>query len=166
MSRYSTHEPKYIHIHLPPRFDVPLVLPNGTLHGSVKTGIDGWDDEQTGRIWQIDMGSIIFFYDCETGFRQVFNRGKMYFIRHVITLQLNDIQLCNLNLNSFICGYPCKICNKIHHFYIAGSAVSYERNCLESSYHLVNRLNTTDLSRKRAKIARQIIDYAKRIKVV
>lgn len=163
MRQFTSREPQYVHAFLPSQFDVPLVLPNGMLHGSVKTGMHEGIRINTGKI------QLKYSYDIHgNGRAHIVNPRvvTLSFIRHII-IYFSDLNplfnarkviFCDLSQNKCINGSSCEICDSIHRFRAEPSFISYERNCLETSYRLVNT-NATNMQRRR--IAHQIIEYAK-----
>lgn len=159
---------QYIHIYAPSRFMEPLVLPNGALHGNVKTGVDGVDMDEVGDVRSVDTGNVLSFKGLTTGLCCAIyfpDYCKMFFVRNVLIVtqmfnNINRITFYNLKQNTFICGYGCPVCNKIHSFYIAGTNLTYNKTCLETKYELVCDY---DLVKKwrRNKMARQILQYVK-----
>ena len=163
MKKFTTREPIYIHINLPSQFDKPLVLPNGALHGSLKTGIDGNDNQGVGHIAEINTGLSQFIYSCEFKQGVYLQQPETYmFVKHVLIIENPfTVTFCNLNSNTFISGYKCGLCNKVHSFLVAGSPIRYSRTCLESSYSMATG---STLQFTRTRIAKKIILYAKLLK--
>lgn len=169
-----TFPPLHIHINAPSRFGIPLVLPNGALHGTVKTGIDGSDDDTVGDIREVDTGRITEV--IAAGYHRLPHKVvpirlpnyiHMLFIRNVLIVSdcwtnVKKTVFYNLTKTTFIMGYSCCICNKIHTFGIAGSALCYNRTCFETKYTLTMQTNA-DWKKmvKRRRLARAILDYAK-----
>jgi hypothetical protein len=165
---------QYIHIHAPSRFLEPLVLPNGSLHGTVKTGVDGVDRDDVGELRIVDTGDVqtIVRLDTEEVEPVHFlspDFGKMFFVRHVLIVVISHrnrnvkgLSLYNLEKKTFIYGGFCPICSKIHSFRISGSNLCYERTCLETKYEIgvvtIEKMLKKD---RREKMACKILHYAK-----
>ncbi len=164
MKKYTQNEPRHVHIYLPSQFDVPLVLPNGMLHGSYKSGIDGNNDDDVGFIFQVNTGKIMHMYDCDIRCGCIRKNMTLRFIKHVIVSYDDDhySQYCNLHFDHFVYGIYCRFCKKKHTFMLTSSGLCYHRNCLETTYNIV-RVNHA-IRWRRLQIARSIIEYAKKIK--
>jgi hypothetical protein len=168
----------YIHIHAPSRFREPLVLPNGCLHGRVKSGEDGDDADNEGFIFNVDTGFIKSMTDCRTHREfttethpETFTPPtmRMFFVRNVFFLSgFNCLKIYNLKRASFLVSYKCELCEKFHDFFIAGTSLRYYRKCLTATYVLIDTVLLTDVElrrrRRRQKIAASIIAYARELR--
>lgn len=165
----------HIHVHAPSRFHIPLVLPNGALHGTVKTGSDGSDADNVGDIREVDTGNgtevrvISSIFSRSIIPIELPNYMRMFFIRNVLIVSdpwsgVRKTIFYNLTKTTFIISYSCCICNKLHTFGMAGSMFHYDRTCFETSYTLT-ALTNADWRKllKRRRIARAILNYAKTI---
>ncbi len=166
MRKFTDKEPRYIHIFLPLHFDIPLVLPNGMLHGSYKSGVDGNNDDDDGYIFTVNTGKILSAYNCKHYFSFMMIRSEKHvntlrFIKHIIVLSGNSqLQYCNLHLNHYVHATKCFFCKKYHTFLLSSSGICYHRNCLETTYK-ITRINMM-IQWRRLQIARSIIEYAKK----
>lgn len=163
LSEWLGCTPPYIHDYTPIQFDVPLVLPSGVLHGTVKTNCD-IRELNTGYVTHINSQKI------SVGSSKYL---KMYFVKNVFVQEQNRtpqgtiIWFQNLNNKNWITGSECSICHKIHSFQISGSRLMYSKTCLESKYEIsVDTFESMLKRAKRKRIARKILEYSKTLRGV
>lgn len=161
VKKFTNREPKHTNMHFPAKFDVPLVLPNGLLHGKVVTDANDFTNRDFRRIFFVNSGKIVFMKDRISRRRIVISNCYFYFIKHVvISVGSNYRAFCDLSKHNFISSLICPLCSKFHDFIVDGTSFCYSRNCTDNVF----KIKTYSHDRlKRLKIASKVISYAKEL---
>lgn len=152
ISRFTLKIPDAEQLYFPTNIDIPLVLPNGTLHGYCEI----LDSEFTTRTSILKTGFLTYLYPYEV------KNVEYRFIRERI-VRICDEYTMFVNYCDFprIYAYKCSICNKKHFFYSTGTECILLKNCFDTEFHFqTSRWNFF----RRQKITKSILDYAKIIK--
>lgn len=171
MAKFTTQQPRYIHINMPCEFDVPLILPDGRLHGVMRSGVDGSTDDNVSFLTTVDMGAAKVVQDVDNRrMPTIINFSfHMFFWGHVVVQLkskegwfMRETSFANLARDGFILGWSCRFCDKTHDFFSNyrrdQPMAEYRRNCLETEYRYSRAAdNSFVLKNERAGRIREIL---------
>src|SRR5581483_1458592 len=103
LKRFTNRGPQYIHIYLPCEFDIPIILPNGNLHGIVKSGSHGSVAEHLININNVRDGKLVSVEGIQGKFNYSRPNPTLRFVEHICVIHgPKKITLCDLSKDNVV----------------------------------------------------------------